>query len=279
MERLTEKKLKLLEEKALHIRRSVIHMLAEAGSGHAAGPLGLADIFASLYFHVLRHNPAHPDWPHRDRLVLSNGHTCPALYAALAHAGYFPVSELKRLRKLGSPLQGHPHRGEVPGVETTSGPLGSGLSQAIGMALAAHLDRERRFVYVITSDGEHDEGNYWEAVMYAGNHGYELSQLIVIVDRNNIQIDGNTEDVMALEPLAEKYRAFGWHVMHIDGHRHEAIIHAAAEAQAVYEAPSVIIAHTVPGKGVSFMEHDYRWHGRAPTKAEAAAALKELGSQ
>ncbi len=278
MERLTEKKLKLLEEKALHIRRSVVHMLAEAGSGHAAGPLGLADIFASLYFHVLRHNPAHPDWPHRDRLVLSNGHTCPALYAALAHAGYFPVSELKRLRKLGSPLQGHPHRGDVPGIETTSGPLGSGLSQAIGMAIAAHLDRERRFVYVITSDGEHDEGNYWEAVMYAGNHGYELSQLIVIVDRNNIQIDGNTEDVMALEPLAEKYRAFGWHVMHIDGHRHEAIIHAAAEAQAVYEAPSVIIAHTVPGKGVSFMEHDYRWHGRAPTKAEAAAALKELGS-
>src|SRR3989304_5263229 len=154
-----------------------------------------------------------------------------------------------RLRKLGSPLQGHPHRGEVPGVETTSGPLGSGLSQAIGMALAAHLDRERRFVYVITSDGEHDEGNYWEAVMYGGNHGYEISQLTVIVDRNNIQIDGNTEDVMALEPLAEKYRAFGWHVMHIDGHRHEAIIHAAAEAQAVYEAPSVIIAHTVPGEG------------------------------
>ena len=279
MREITEKKIAYLEHMANTLRQEIIRVVAGAGSGHQGGPLGSADIFTAFYFHILNHDPRNPLWEERDRLILSNGHICPVQYAALAHAGYFPVSELKRLRKLGSPLQGHPHRGEVPGVETTSGPLGSGLSQAIGMALAAHLDRERRFVYVITSDGEHDEGNYWEAVMYAGNHGYELSQLIVIVDRNNIQIDGNTEDVMALEPLAEKYRAFGWHVMHIDGHRHEAIIHAAAEAQAVYEAPSVIIAHTVPGKGVSFMEHDYRWHGRAPTKAEAAAALKELGSQ
>jgi len=276
MELLTEKKIRLLEEKALTIRRSVIEMLREAGSGHAAGSLGMADVFAALYFHVLRHDPKRPDWPLRDRLILSNGHICPAQYAALALAGYFPVSELQTLRQIDSRLQGHPHRGAVPGVETTSGPLGTGLSQGIGVAIAGLLDRATYRTYVLVSDGEHDEGNHWEAVMYAGKRGYDLHRLTVFVDRNNIQIDGYTEDVMPLEPLLDKYRAFGWHVMEVDGHNLAAIVSAAYAAQAVYEAPSVVIAHTIPGKGVSFMEHDYRWHGRAPDREEARRALAEL---
>ncbi len=268
--------MKVLEEKAVLIRRSIIESLLEAGSGHSAGPLGLADIFTAFYFHILSHNPKKPNWPERDRLILSNGHVCPVMYAAMAHAGYFPIEELKTLRKLGSRLQGHPHRGSLPGLETTSGPLGSGLSQAIGVVLASNLDRKKFWTYVVSSDGEHQEGNWWEAAMYAGKKRHDMYRLIVVVDRNNIQIDGFTEDVMPLEPIVEKYLSFNWHVAEVDGHNIEAFVDAVTEAQAIYEKPSVIIAHTIPGKGVDFMERDFRWHGKPPSKEEAEKALKQL---
>lgn len=274
MEPLTDEKVKLLEETANKIRESIIEMLEEAGSGHSAGPLGMADVFTAFYFHILKHDPKNPDWPDRDRLVLSNGHICPAQYAALAYAGYFPVEELKTLRKINSRLQGHPHRGSLPGLETTSGPLGSGLSQAIGMALAAKLDKKKYRVYAFLSDGEHDEGNLWEAVMFAGKN--KISNLTALIDRNNIQIDGFTNDVMPLEPLKEKYESFGWHVLEINGHSFEQIVDAVNEAKVIHEKPAVIIAHTIPGRGVSFMENDYLWHGKPPTKEEAIKALKEL---
>ncbi|OGY64495.1 MAG: transketolase [Candidatus Harrisonbacteria bacterium RIFCSPLOWO2_02_FULL_41_13b] len=269
-----DKKLKYLEELANKVRQSIIEMLVEAGSGHSAGPLGMADIFTALYFHVLKHNPKKPDWPDRDRLVLSNGHICPVRYAAMAHAGYFPLAELKTLRKINSRLQGHPHRTALPGVETTSGPLGSGLSQAVGMALAAKMDKKKYQTYCIVSDGEHDSGNTWEAVMFAAK--YRLNNLTAIMDRNNIQIDGYTEDIMPLESLRKKYESFNWHVLEIDGHSIEQFVDAVNEAHAIYEAPTMIIAHTIPGKGVSFMERDYLWHGKPPTKEQAEAALKEL---
>jgi len=274
MEPLHDKKLKFLEEKANRIREDIIKMLVAAGSGHSAGPLGMADIFTTLYFHVLNHNPKKPLGADRDRLVLSNGHICPVLYAALAHAGYFPVAELKTLRQLNTRLQGHPHRGSLPGVETTSGPLGSGLSQAIGFALAAKLDGKKYRTYCLTSDGEHEEGNLWEAVMFAGKN--KLNNITAIMDRNNIQIDGFTENVMPLEPIRKKYEAFNWHVLEINGHDFHQIISACAEAKAIYEKPTMIIAHTIPGKGVSFMENDYVWHGKPPKPEEAKAALKEL---
>lgn len=276
MEKLHEKKLKILEEKAVDLRREVIEMVSGAGSGHIAGPLGMADIFSALYFHILRHNPKRPNWPLRDRLVLSNGHICPIQYAALAHAGYFPKKELATLRKLGSRLQGHPHRGTLPGIETTSGPLGSGLSQACGMALAARLDGAKHRIYCVMSDGEHQEGNVWEAVMFAARH--RLANLTVIIDRNNIQIDGMTEDVMPLESLQAKYEAFNWHVREIDGHNIEQFADAVHEARAVYEKPTVIIAHTIPGKGVDFMEFDYHWHSKPFAKGEAKRAIAELRS-
>lgn len=274
MESLHDEKLKYLEELANRMRQTLIETLLEAGSGHSAGPLGMADIFAALYFHVLNHNQKKPDWSGRDRLILSNGHIIPIRYVAMAYAGYFPLEELKTLRKIHSRLQGHPHRTSLPGVETTSGPLGSGLSQAIGVALAARLDHAKHHVYCITSDGEHQEGNMWEAVMFAGKH--RLSNLTAIVDRNNIQIDGMTEDVMPLEPLRAKYEAFRWHVLEIDGHNIRDFVDAVHEAKAIYEKPTAIIAHTIPGKGVSFMEGDYRWHGKPPNQEEAKAALAEL---
>jgi transketolase len=274
MKDLHDKKLRFLEETANFIRQDIIKMLLEARSGHSAGPLGMADILTAFYFHILNHNPKKPNWPDRDRLVLSNGHICPALYAVLARAGYFPMEELKTLRKLNSRLQGHPHRASLPGLETTSGPLGSGLSQAIGMALAAKLDGKKYRVYCITSDGEHQEGNTWEAAMFAGKN--RLNNLTAIMDRNNIQIDGFTEEVMPLEPLRQKYEAFNWHVLEIDGHNFEEIISAVAEAQAIYEKPTMIIAHTVPGRGVSFMERDFTWHGKPPKPEEAKVALREL---
>jgi len=273
---LHENKLKNLEEKANRIRRTIIETLLEAGSGHSAGSLGLADIFTAFYFHILNHNPKKPDWPDRDRLILSNGHVCPALYVTMAYAGYFPMEELKTLRKLNSRLQGHPHRTALPGLEITSGPLGPGLSQAIGMILASNLDGKKFWTYVISSDGEHQEGNWWEAVMCAGKQEYNMHRLIVVVDRNNIQIDGFTENVMPLEPLVEKYEAFNWHVLQVDGHNIEAFADAVTEAQAVYEKPSVIIAHTIPGKGIDFMERDFHWHGKSPNKAEAEQALEQL---
>lgn len=263
-----------LQKKANDIRKDIIKMLVAAGSGHSAGPLGMTDVFTALYFAILNHDPKNPDWPERDRLILSNGHICPARYAAMAHAGYFPVSELKTLRKLGTRLQGHPERLRLPGIETTSGPLGSGLGQAAGYAYAARMDGGRFRVYCITSDGEHQEGNHWEAVAFAGK--YNLSNLTTIVDRNNIQIDGFTEDVMPLEPLVEKYKAFNWHVIEIDGHNIEEIVDAVNQARAVYENPTVIIAHTIPGKGVSFMENKFEWHGKPPSQEEAKKALHEL---
>jgi len=265
---------KQLEHQATEIRRSIVTMLAAAGSGHSAGSLGMADVFTALYFEIMRHRPHQPRWDGRDRLVLSCGHIAPVLYAALAHAGYFPVKDLASLRQLGSYLQGHPHNESTPGVETSSGPLGQGLSQAIGMALAARLDRRHHRVYCIMSDGEQQEGQTWEAIMFAGNE--RLSHLTAILDRNNIQIEGQTEDVMPLEPLADKYRAFNWHVIEIDGHNMSEIIAACGEAQAIVEKPTLILAHTIPGKGVDFMEYDYRWHGKAPTADEAKKALSQL---
>ena len=274
MEPLHEEKLKYLEELAMRMRETLIQTLVEAGSGHSAGPLGMADIFAALYFHVLNHDPKKPSWAERDRLILSNGHITPIRYVAMAYAGYLPMEELKTLRKLHSRLQGHPHRGALPGLETTSGPLGSGLSQAIGVALAAKLDGKKYRTYCIMSDGEHQEGNTWEAIMFAGK--YRISNLTAIVDRNNIQIDGMTEDVMPLESLRAKYEAFRWNVIEADGHNIEEFVDAVHEARAIFEKPTVIIAHTVPGKGVSFMEGDYTWHGKAPKKDEAKVALAEL---
>ena len=271
---LSQKKERELEETANKIRENIIEMLEHAGSGHSAGPLGMADIFTAFYFHILNHKPKQPDWEDRDRVVLSNGHIVPVQYAAMAYAGYFPVKELKTLRKINSRLQGHPHRWSPPGIETTSGPLGSGLSQAAGIAIAAKLDKKRHRVYCFMSDGEHDEGNIWEAVMFVGK--YRLNNLTAIMDRNNIQIDGYTEKVMPLEPLREKYESFGWHVLEIDGHNFEHIIDAVNEAKAIYEEPTLIIAHTIPGKGVSFMEGDYTWHGRPPTAEEEKRALAQL---
>lgn len=265
-----------LEEQANKIRLSIIEMLLAAGSGHTAGPLGMADIFTVLYFHTLNHDPKDPEWPERDRLVLSNGHICPVLYSTMAHRGYFPVEELKTLRKFGSRLQGHPHREFLPMLETSSGPLGAGLSQAVGMALADridHKDSERR-IYCLTGDGELDEGQNWEAIMLAGK--YKLHNLVAIVDRNNIQIDGFTEEIMPLESLSDKWKANNWHVIEIDGHNMEEIADAFESAKTIYEKPTVIIAHTIPGKGVKEFERDYRWHGKPPNKDEAAMALKEL---
>lgn len=274
MDKIHDKKLKQLEERAAAIRHDTIQMVVNAGSGHVAGPLGMADIFTALYFHVLNHNLKRPQWPDRDRLILSNGHICPVQYAALAHAGYFPIEELKTLRKLGSRLQGHPHRTALPGVETTSGPLGSGLGQACGVALAGRLDGKKYRTYCLMSDGEHDAGNTWESVMFAAK--YKLNTLTVIIDRNNIQIDGMTEQVMPLESLRAKYEAFNWHVLEIDGHNIEQFVDAAHEARAIYEKPTAIIAHTIPGKGVDFMEFDYHWHSKPFSREEARTALNEL---
>ena len=274
-----------LELKAVAIREDIIRMLETAGSGHSAGSLGQADIFTALYFSVLHHNPQDPLWQERDILIQSNGHTCPVRYAAMAEAGYFPKEELLTLRTFGSRLQGHPERTKLPGLETTSGPLGSGISQGCGMALALRLNNQiQRRVYVTTGDGELDEGNNWEAIMLANK--YHLSNMTVIVDRNNIQIDGTTETVMPLENLKAKWEAFGWEVIEIDGNNIEAVIKACNEAKAISTRPTVLLAYTIPGKGVDYMEYDYRWHGNAPgtmelpgdpSKAEQAkVALQEL---
>lgn len=270
----TEEKILEIAQKANLIREDIIKMLTAAGSGHCAGPLGLADIFAALYFWILKHNPSDPNWEERDRLFLSNGHTCPVRYAAMAEAGYFPKEMLWTLRKLGSPLQGHPERTRLPGLETTSGPLGSGLSQASGYSIGARMDGKKFRVFCVLSDGEHEEGNLWEAAMFAGKN--KLANLTAIIDRNNIQIDGPTEDVMPLEPLKEKYEAFNWHVLEIDGHNIREIIDACHEAEAISEKPVVIIAHTIPGKGVEFMEKDFKWHGVPPNAADSVEALRQL---
>ncbi|MEQ1561671.1 MAG: transketolase [Nitrospira sp.] len=289
---LTDEKIKFLEEKANDIRISIIEMLVSAGSGHSAGPLGMADVFTALYFYILNHDPKKPEMSNRDRLVLSNGHINPVLYSTMAHAGYFPVKELLTLRKFGSRLQGHPHREFLPMLETSSGPLGAGLSQAVGMAIADRMNNGKtsgRFFYCLLGDGELDEGQNWEAMMLASKE--KLGNLIVIVDRNNIQIDGNTEDVMPLESLAHKFESFGFHVEEINGHDFQEIVSSVGRAQAVFDGPSVIIARTIAGKGVSFMERDFKWHGNPPgteiagepPKAEQAKIalndLRTLGGQ
>lgn len=263
-----------LRQVAQTLRESVVEMLARAGSGHTAGPLGMADILAALYFRCLRHDPQRPEWADRDLFLLSNGHTAPILYAALAHSGYFPVAELGTLRTFGSRLQGHPERLSLPGVESTSGPLGEGLSQGAGYAyVLKYLDRNpHRFVFVAMGDGELDEGNIWEAAMFAAK--YHLGQLIGIVDRNYIQIDGGTEDVMPLGDLAAKWSSFGWHVLEVNGHNPDAIVDAVETAKAVVDRPTVIIAHTIPGKGVDYMEYDFTWHGKPPTPDQAKEWLE-----
>lgn len=265
-----------IKQKATRMRRNIIRMLEHAGSGHSAGALGMADLVAALYFGIMNIDPKNPENPERDLFMLSNGHTVPVQYAAMAEAGFFPESELMTLRQWGSRLQGHPERMMLPGLETTSGPLGCGVAQGAGMAYALqYLDKQRhRWVYVVTGDGELDEGNIWESAMFAGK--YKLAQLIVFVDRNNIQIDGPTEDVMPLENLREKWESFGWHVQEIDGNNVRAVIDAVNLAKAVENKPCCIITHTIPGKGVDFMEYDYTWHGIAPNSEQAEQALAEL---
>jgi len=274
MENLSEKKIKDLKLRANNIRKSIISMLLAAGSGHTAGPLGMADIFTFLYFHALKHDSNNPTWQLRDRLILSNGHICPVLYATMAHAGYFPIEELNTLRKFKSRLQGHPHREFLPFLENSSGPLGSGLSQAIGMAIADRMGDSNKMIYCLTGDGELNEGQNWEAIMLAAKE--KLGNLIVIVDRNNIQIDGFTENVMPLDNLHKKWESFNWHVIEIDGHNFKEIDTAITDAKKEKDKPSVIIANTIPGRGVKEFENDYHWHGMPPNKEQAEMALQEL---
>jgi transketolase len=276
MHSLTDVEVEALTMRAEDVRESIIKMLVEAGSGHTAGPLGMADIFTALYFRIMKHNPRHPDWVERDRLILSNGHIAPVLYASMAHAGYFPVAELKTLRRFGSRLQGHPHRGTLPGLETSSGPLGSGLSQAVGMALMDRLEGHKpdRYFYCCMGDGEINEGQVWESLLLLNK--FKLTKVIPIIDRNTIQIDGYTEDVLPLESLKAKFEAFNFHVIEIDGHDFKDIVRAVGTAKSSLDTPTIIIAHTIPGKGVTAFEGDYRWHGKAPNEEEGRAALKEL---
>jgi transketolase len=262
-----------LVDKARKIRKHVINMIYEAGSGHPGGSLSCVDTLTTLYFHAMRHNPLEPEWTDRDRFILSKGHAAPALYAILAEAGYFPVEELLSLRKMGSMLQGHPDS-KVPGVEVSSGSLGQGLSIASGVALAGKLDKNGYRVYTLLGDGECDEGQVWEAAMLAAH--YKLDNLTAIVDRNGLQIDGLTEKIMCLEPIAGKWRAFGWHVIEIDGNKIEEITAALDDAKSIRGKPTAIIAHTFKGKGISFMEWINAFHGRALNKEEMEKALEEL---
>jgi len=271
---MTDERIIELELKANDIRQSIIEMLEEAGSGHTAGPLGMSDMFAALYFEVMQHDPKNPDWDERDWLFLSNGHTVPVRYATMAHAGYFPVEELLTLRKFGTRLQGHPERHALPGIEHTSGPLGTGLGQASGVATGLRLDGKKNHVFCITGDGELDCGNIWESAMFAAHNG--LSNLTAIVDRNNIQINGATENVMSLEDLSGKWESFGWHVIEIDGHNIQQFVDAVNQAKAIQNKPTCIIAHTIPGKGIKEIENEFQWHGKPPTAEEEKRFLKEL---
>ena len=277
MDKITD--VKQLKLKANGLRTDIIKMLVEAGSGHSAGPLGVSDIFACLYFNILNLKPSEPKWPERDRFVLSSGHYAPVMYAAMAEKGFFPKSELATLRKLGSRLQGHVDRVHLPGLENTNASLGQGLGVSCGMALAAKTDGKKHFVYCHLSDGECEEGSTWESAMFASHS--KLDNLIAYVDYNNIQIDGFVEDIMGLEPFADKWRAFGWNVLEADGNNVEKILDAFqwAKAGAGKSKPSMIIFKTVPGKGVSFMQGKFEWHGKPPNKEEAEIALKELGEQ
>ncbi|HBU27749.1 TPA: transketolase [Candidatus Uhrbacteria bacterium] len=269
-----DEEVRAIEERAQAMRRDLIKMLTHAGSGHSAGPLDLAEIFATLYFHVMNYKRTMPQWKHRDRLYLSCGHVVPIQYVAMAHAGFFPKKELMTLRRFGTRLQGHPEYGTLPGLENTSGPLGNGSSQACGAAYALRMNTSRSHVYCILSDGELEEGITWESALFAGKE--KLHNMTWIVDRNNIQIDGPTEVIMPLEGLRAKFEAFNFHVMEVDGHNVREIVDAIGQGHAVTEKPTVIIAHTIPGKGVDFMEYDYRWHGKPPNTQEARVALAQL---
>ncbi|AKM83160.1 transketolase [Candidatus Woesebacteria bacterium RIFOXYC1_FULL_31_51] len=263
-----------LEKIAIEVREDIVKMILKAGAGHPAGSLGMVEVFVALYYAILNHDPKNPNWEDRDRLILSNGHICPARYAVMSHVGYFEHKELLKFGGFGRILQGHPDKRFLPSLETTSGPLGCGLAQGCGIAIGAKMDKKRFRTFVITSDGEHDEGNHWEAVAFAGKNN--LSNLTLIVDRNNIQIDGFTENVMPLEPLASKYQAFGWSTIEIDGHNFSEIVNAANKARAIYENPTVIIAKTIPGKGVPFMEGNPNWHAKAPSSDEAKQAIIDI---
>lgn len=263
-----------LAYKAQQIRKAILQMLFEAGSGHVAGPLGMTEVFTALYFEILKHDPTNPKSAERDRLLVSNGHICPVWYATLSAAGYFPEAELATLRKLGSRLQGHPHLGSLPGIENTGGPLSQGISQAAGIALGFKMDQTEQRVFVVTSDGEHQEGQTWETYMFARAH--KLDNLTVFIDNNNIQIGGKVSDVMPIAPLKEKIEAFGWQVLEIDGHDFAAIFDAVETARNTNGKPTAIICNTIPGKGVSFMENNFVWHGKAPNKEELDTALVEL---
>lgn len=266
-----------LKQHANDVRQGIIRSLVAAGSGHSAGSLDMADVFTAFYFHILHQDPNRPAWENRDRLILSCGHIAPVRYSAMAYAGYFAVEELLTLRKFGSKLQGHPERIRMPALETTSGPLGEGLAQGTGMALSAKMDEKTWRVYVVTSDGEHQCGLHWEATMTAAK--FKLDNLTCIVDRNFIQIDGSTETIMPLEPLADKYRAFNWAVFECDGNDIGEFIETVEKAKQIKGKPQVIIAHTLPGKGVSFMEGNYHWHGKPPNREQADLALRELHVQ
>ncbi len=264
-----------LSEIAQHIRIDIVKSLAEAGSGHLGGSLGLADVLTTLYFHVLNHKPAEPLWEERDRFILSIGHVAPVLYSTLAHAGYFPKEELLTLRKLGGRLQGHPGREHgLPGIELSAGSLGQGLSVSVGLALAAKLDKKNWKVYSVHGDGELQEGSIWEAAMSASH--YKLDNLIAIIDRNGVQIDGKTSEVMEIEPLANKWKAFRWQVLECNGHNFEDLINTFNKAGQSINKPTVIIAHTIMGKGIKEIEGDYRWHGKAPNQGEAERFIAEL---
>lgn len=266
-----------LQTIAQAIRQSVVLMLLESGSGHSAGSLGMADVFTALYFgNVVRHDPTQPDWPERDRVMLSNGHICPVLYATLAEAKYFSKEELHSLRKFNSRLQGHPHLGSLPGIENTSGPLGQGLSQALGLALAFKMDTLPNRVYCLLSDGEHQEGQTWEAYQFGA--AKKLDNVTALIDRNNIQIDGFTEQVMPIEPLEEKITSFGWQVFEVDGHNISAVIEACNHARAIHDRPTAIICNTIPGKGVEFMENLPEWHGKTPTLPDTIEAVQQIRS-
>jgi transketolase len=270
-----DKTLAALRLKSREIRADILRSIAEAGSGHTGGSLGLADLFTTLYFHILKHKPKAPSWEDRDRLILSIGHVAPVLYTTLAHAGYFPREELMTLRKLGSRLQGHPGRDHgLPGIELSAGSLGQGLSVSVGMAISAKMDQKAWRVYSVHGDGEMQEGSIWEAAMSAAH--YKLDNLLAFIDRNSVQIDGNTSDVMEIEPLDQKWKAFGWEVFLCDGHDHRQISDTVDLAKEVKGKPSVIILKTIMGKGVKSIEGDYRWHGKAPTKEELEKFLGEL---
>ncbi len=261
------------KKKAIEVRRDILLILEQAGSGHTGGSLSIVEILLALYFYKMRHNPEDPEWRDRDRFVLSKGHGCPALYTILSHLNYFPQEELLTLRKLGSRLQGHPHRG-LPGIEISSGSLGQGLSVANGMALAANLDKRDYRIYCLIGDGECDEGQIWEAAMTSAH--YKLDNVCVLLDRNGYQIDGNTHDIKNLEPLDKKWESFGWCVITVDGHDVEQLMKALDKAGTVKNKPTILIAHTIKGKGISFMENDNKWHGVVPSQTELERALKEL---